>query len=233
MKSFKSGHGALRRLVVPTVIVGLLLVKSTVTWGQNEIERNWGFGWDDGLTLRKWLGARWELSLAAGPDDFLNKSETRSWFLDTPAVQHGLLEIPEDIREEHGWVRFQLGRLVKKKDQFAVTAYGGVVYEWIVHQERSLMLHELNSNYDTFELDRHTQRWILTLGLRPSWQPTSFLTVETAFGLNFIMENWDQTTHQAYSGVEEIDFQELDGNGQQFEDFGFEGVASIQVFVWL
>jgi hypothetical protein len=235
MKFSNIYSGALRRLAAPmsAAVMILVLVIPSTSLAQEKVDRKWGIGWDDGLTARMWLSGRWELAVAAGPDDYLNKVETRSWYLDTPEAQQGLLEVPEDIREEHGWVRFQLGRLLKKKDSFAVVAYGGLVYEWIVHQERTLMLHELNNNYDTFELDRHTERWILTLGFRPSWQPTSFLTVETGFGLNFIMENWDQSTNRTWSGVEGHDYQESDGHGQQFEDFGLEGMASIQIFIWL
>lgn len=206
---------------------------SATASAQNTVQHTWGVGWDHGLTVRTWLGGQWEVSVAAGPDDYLNKTETRSWFLNTPDSQQGLLEVPEDIREEHGWVRLQLGRLLKKKNDFAVVGYGGVVYEWIVHQERSLMLQDLSNSYTTFELDRHTRRWILTLGFRPSWQPVSFLTVETAFGLNFIMEDWDQTNQMTWSGVEGKDYSELDGHGQKFQDFGVEGIASIQFFIWL
>ena len=200
---------------------------------QGSVDRTWGIGWDHGLTARSWFGGVWEVSLAAGPDDYLSKIESRSWFLDTPSVQQGLLEVPEDVREEHGWVRAQVGRLIKEQGDFTVTGYGGIVYQWINRQNRSLTLHELNGDYDTFELDRHTRRWVFTLGFRPAWQPVSFLTIEAAFGLNYIVENWEQSSYQTWAGVEGNDFQELDGHGEMFQDFGLEGLASIQVFIWL
>ncbi len=231
MKFLNRTCGALGRLAGPMLL--LMLLMPGWSQGQEMVERTWGVGWDNGLTVRTWLGGRWELAVSAGPDDYLRKEETRSWYLNAPEAQHGLLEVPQDIREEHGWVRFQAGRLIKKKNQFAVVGYGGVLYEWIVHQERSLMLQEVSNLYDTFELDRHTQRWIFTLGLRPSWQPVSFLTIEAAFGLNFVVEDWDQTTTETWAGVDGHDYQELDGHGQQFDDFGIDGMASIQIFLWL
>ncbi len=235
MTFLKMEGEAPRRPVGWLLLIVLMLMMGAAGSGraQEKVDRTWGVGWDHGLTVRTWLGGCWELSVAAGPEDYLNKVETRSWFLNIPENQQGLLEVPEDTREEHGWVRLQVGRLIKKKDQFAVTGYGGLTYEWIVHQERNLLLHELNNNYDTFELDRHTQRWILTLGFRPSWQPVSFLTVEAAFGLNYIMESWDQTSIRTWSGTEGRDYQETDGAGQEFQDFGLEGLASIQIFIWL
>ncbi|MCP4293341.1 MAG: hypothetical protein GY780_16065 [bacterium] len=214
--------------------IGLMLVLllPSLAASQEPVQRKWGFGWDHGLSARMWIDGHWELSVAAGPDDYLSKTETRNWMLNAPPAHHGLLEIPEDIREEHGWVRIQGGRLIKNLDPFSIVGYAGLTYEWIVRQERSLTLEGLNTDFDTFELDRHTQRWIMTLGFRPAWQPTSFLTVEAAFGLNFIIENWDQSSYQTYAGVSGHDYQELDGHGQMFQDFGLEGLSSIQVFLW-
>jgi len=233
MNLLNTKSDALMRIAGIIFAAGLIVTLNGVASAQENVDRTWGLGWDNGLTVRTWLGGVWEVAVAAGPDDYLAKEETRSWFLNTPESQQGLLEVPLDIREEHGWVRLQVGRLIKKKGAFAATGYGGVVYEWIVHQDRKLILDEMNADYDTFELDRHTRRWILTLGIRPSWQPTSFLTVETAFGLNFIMENWDQTTKQTWAGRDGTDSQDLDGHGQKFQDFGLESMASIQFFIWL
>ncbi len=217
------------------LVFGLLLALGFPCFApaQEPVERTWGFGYDHGLTVRAWLGGLWEVSLAAGPSDYLSKVESRSWLISSPSVQQGLLEVPEDVREEHGWVRMQVGRLIRQEGQFTVVGYGGVVYEWLNSQERSLVLHDLNNDYDTFELDRHTRRWIMSLGFRPAWQPVSFMTVEAAFGLNFIVENWDQTIHRTWSGAEGDDYQEFDGHVQIFEDFGLEAMASIQVFIWL
>jgi hypothetical protein len=227
--------GRLPGITLAAILSALILVLlfAGLCQAQEPVDRKWGIGWDQGLTLRAWLGGRWEIALAAGPDDYLSKEETRSWFVSDPSSRQGVPEVPEDIREEHGWVRFQLGRLIKRHGDFAVAGYGGVVYEWIVHQERNLVLQDLGNGYDSFELDRNTERWVMTLGLRPSWQPTSFLTIETAFGLNFIVDNWDQTTNRTWTGVDGSDHLELDGHGQKFQDFGFEGAASVQIFIWL
>ena len=240
MKFYLTIGGTQRRPLNILFIKSLLLVALLVLMSipgmspaQEPVERTWGFGWDHGLTARAWINGLWEVSLAAGPDDYLTKVESRSWLLADPAGQHGFLEVPEDVREEHGWVRVQAGRLIRQQGDFTVTGYGGVVYEWVVHQERSLLLHDLNNDYDTYEQDRHTRRWIMTLGFRPAWQATSFLTIEAAFGLNFIVENWEETIHRTYSGNPGFDYQELDGHSEIFEDFGLEGLASIQVFIWL
>lgn len=200
--------------------------------GQEPVQRRWGLGWDHGLTLRGWLSGRWEFSVAAGPNDYLNKSEVRNWrFLDPPTVQ-GVLEVPDDVREEHGWVRAQAGRLIRKQGDFALVGYLGLAYEWAVFQERSLVLQDLSNDYATTELDRHTRRWIMTAGFRPSWQVTSLLTLETSFGLDFMVENWDQDRGETFAGQQGVNREQTSGHGEFFRDFGIDGSASIQLFFW-
>jgi hypothetical protein len=195
-------------------------------------QQAWGFGWDDGLTVRRWLGTGWELALSAGPDDYLTKTESQAWLLSVPAQQHGALQVPEDHRQEHGWVRAQVGRLVTRRGDLALVGYTGLVYNWIDYQERSLVLDTLIGDYDTWESDRFTERWILTLGVRPSWRPTAFLTVEFALGLNFVWESWDQTTTRTYAGVAGGDQTRDQGHSRSFSDFGWEGASSLQFFFW-
>lgn len=195
-------------------------------------EAAWALGWEDGLTLRHRTAGGWVFSVAAGPDDYLHKSETRARLLADPVEVQGLLEVPEDVREEHGWVRAQFGREIRHEGAFRITAFGNLTYEWLSHQERQLLLDDLVHDYDTFELDRFTDRWILAVGLRPSWRVVSWLSVETAFGLRFVHDEWEQSTVRTHAGVEGQDLSATDGRDQQFQDFGFDGAASVQFFLW-
>ncbi len=213
----------------------LMLVTSVLAvpaLGAERAPQAWGVGWDDGLTVRRWLGSQWELSVAAGPDDYLTQSETRQYFLADPSLQHGTLQVPQDNRQEQGWVRVQVGHLITRRDDLALVGYTGLVYNWIDYQERSLVLDRLVGDFDTWELDRFTERWILSLGLRPSWRPADFLTIEMAVGLNFIWESWDQVTERTYAGVTGADRTVDSGHSRAFEDFGWEGAASLKFLFW-
>ena len=221
-----------RLLAASLVMVVLGLVAAGPGLAQEPVNRSWGLGWDEGLTLRYWFGGKWEFSLAGGPDDYLVKDEVRSWNLTDPEQLQGQLEIPRDLRDEHGWVRVQTGRLIAHHQQLALVGYTGLVYEWIDHQERSLELDNLLGDYDTFELDRFTHHWILTLGLRPSWQPTDFMTIESSFGLNFTWTSWDQDTRQTWAGIEGENRSITSGHGRTFQDFGWDGLASLQFLFW-
>ncbi len=214
------------------LLLVLILLTAQPVAATEPVEQVWGLGWDDGLTVRRWLGSRWELAVAAGPDDYLVKVETRQWLLSEPSAQHGALQVPEDHRREQGWVRGQVGYLLTRREQVALVAYSGLVYNWSDDQERTLVLDPLVGDYDTQEIDRFTERWVLTLGLRPSWRPVDFLTIDMAMGLNFVWENWEQTTHRTFAGVPGNDSILDDGHGRGFEDFGWEGAGSLQFFFW-
>lgn len=213
-------------------LVGLLVSIPGLGLGQEPVERTWGFGWDDGLTLRYWLDGKWEFALSAGPDDYLVKDEERTWQAGDPQDLQGMVEVPRDVRDEHGWVRLQAGRLVAKRDNIALVGFTGLTYEWIDHQDRHLQLDSMQGDYDTYELTRFTHHWVWALGLRPSWQATSFMTIETSFGLQFTWDSWDQSIHETWAGVEGESLIITSGHGRSFQDFGWEGMASLQFMFW-
>ena len=217
----------------------VLLVCALAVWGGSAVAQesgmhsgSWGLGWEDGLTLRHRMGA-WDLGVAAGPDDYLVKQEDRVWLSTDPESVQGRLELPLDEREEHGWVRLRAGRSLRERGRFGLAAFLGLSYEWIDHQERQLDLDALVGDYDTFELDRFTDYWILEAGLRPSWQLADWVDCEFSFGLRYVWENWDQSVTSTWAGVEQPDHTGTDGDGHRFQDFGWEGVSSLAFVFWL
>ena len=193
-------------------------------------ERVWGFGWDQGLTVRRWLGA-WELSLAAGPNDYLDKSEQRVFDPDAPDDLQGALEVPADDRREEGWVRLQAGYRVARYQSLAAVAFTGLVYNWEDSQYSHIHLGQ-DGLYDAYDTGRFTHRWALELGMRPAWRPVPFLSIETAFGLRFSWQTWSETEHQVYdSGLTSVRT-ERNGDFSSFQDFGWDGLGSLQIVVW-
>lgn len=192
--------------------------------------RVWGFGWDDGLTVRRWLGD-WELSLAAGPDDYLRKSEQRTWDTEAPDEIQGALEVPDDDRREEGWVRLQAGYRVATYKTLAAVVYTGLVYNW-EDSQYSYTSVDYEGLYHSYDADRFTHRWLLELGFRPSWRPVEFLSIETAFGLRFAWNTWSETETRSWDNGERV--QTLEGNGDfsSFTDFGWDGMSSLKFIVW-
>lgn len=230
---FQNGSAAWRSLMT----VGLLLLlQGAVPAAEASVgaEKKWALGWEEGMTLRYRTGSGWLFSVGGGPQDYLHKEELRANLLGDPSSLHDLLQVPVDTREEHGWVRIQAGKelLQPQPSGFMVTAFSSLTFEWFNHQERQLLLDELVHEYDTFELDRHTGRWIFALGLRPSYRVTDWFSVETAFGVGFIHDDWDETVKRTHAGVTGHDTEITDGRDQWAQDFGFDGAGAVQFFFW-
>jgi len=219
----------LKRLVIWAALV--LLMAGSATAGEAERDRPWGVGWDEGLTVRRWLG-NWELALSAGPDDSLAKVESRSWNQGDPPAQHGALGGPLDDRRESGWVRLQGGYRVASQRTLALVGFAGLAYNWVDEQERTLTLDTLTGNYDAWERDRFTNRWLLSVGLRPSWRPTPFLSLEASFGLQFLWEDWEEAEAFLRAGDTVPDITRRDGTGSSFQDLGWDSLSSVAVIVW-
>lgn len=196
----------------------------------DERARNWGFGWDSGLTVRRWLGD-WELSLAAGPNDYLDKSEQRSWDTAASGEQQGALEVPRDDRREEGWVRLQAGFRAARYQTLAAVVYAGMVYNWRDAQQSSTYL-SFDGLYDRRDVDRFAGRWVAELGFRPAWRPVPFLSIETAFGLRFSWENWSATEIRTFASGDRTITTESNGDLSSFQSFGWTGMGSLQLIVW-
>jgi hypothetical protein len=188
----------------------------------------WGFGWDDGLTVRRWLGA-WELSLAAGPDDDLVQIESTDWNQADPA----LVEVPRDERRESGWVRGQIGYRLQREGPLTLVGFAGLTYNWIDYQDKIASLDPVSGGYDVAETNRFTHRWAWEVGLRPAWNPYRWLTVEFSFGLRYAWERWDESTVEQNAGAPDPDRVERDGEGSSFQDFGWDGLSSLAFVFWL
>ncbi len=210
----------------------MLLGASGAAAAAEEPPRTWGLGWDDGLTVRRWLGA-WELALAAGPDDQLVQEARTSWHTSAPPDYQGLVEVPRDDRRESGFVRGQVGRRVLRAGPLTAVAFAGLAYNWIDRQERSLLLDPVSGGYDELEVNGFTHRWWWEIGLRPAWQPWRRLSLEFSYGLRYTWENWDETWVRQRPGQTTPDRDELDGEASRFSDFGWEGLASLAFIIWL
>ena len=100
------------------------------------VTRKWGLGWDDGPTGRLWLKGVWELSLAGGPDDY--RRDREDFYYTTgypPAYEEQERAGSSGDRDEQGFVRAQVGRLLTRRGPLAAVAYLGVGYTWLNAQD--------------------------------------------------------------------------------------------------
>ena len=221
--------GRLLSAAAAVCLLGLLLLGTTDVEAADR-ERKWGFGWDDGLTLRRWLGD-WELALSAGPNDYLSKTEERIWDPSDPIDLQGALEVPADDRREEGWVRFQVGHLAATYDDFGLVVFSGLTYNWRDVQNSSTAL-DYTGLYDSYDWSYFDNNWILELGLRPSWRPVEFLSIEMAYGLRFTWTDRTETKVQSLDGGLNVIRTERASDYRSFSDFGWSGLGSLKFLFW-
>ncbi|MCK9996858.1 MAG: hypothetical protein KAH56_11335 [Candidatus Krumholzibacteria bacterium] len=198
------------------------------------VDRKWGLGWDSGLTARLWLGGVWEIGVAAGPNDFLNDGEHHTYNTGQPPNWYEREELTStDDRNESGFVRFQAGRLLSRRGPLALVLFSGLQYQWTDLRNNSdrIDLDDPDNNYmRVLNFDNST--WTLSLGIRPSFVVLDFLTIETAFGLEYRWFRSDWVERQEYPETGQIWVDVRSNEGNSFDDSGWNGMASLQFLVW-
>jgi hypothetical protein len=220
------------------VVVCMTLVAAAVSQAAavetGPVDRKWGLGWDNGLTARLWLGGVWELGVAAGPQDYLLDSEGYDYGTGYPPEwdesESGTLS--ED-RTESGFVRVQAGRLVTRRGPLALVCFTGVQYQWSdgrSEYQREFPL-DPDENY-IYSSDYDASTWTWGLGLRPSFVVLDFLTIETAFGLEYRWFKSEHVSRKEFPETGQLSLETHLDDGNRFDDTGWTGMGSLQFIVW-
>jgi hypothetical protein len=212
----------------------MLLIPVPAAVETGPVERKWGLGWDEGLTARLWLGGVWELGVAAGPEDFLMDSERSEYSTGYPPEwdEYQIDSLNEE-RRESGFVRGQVGRLLGRRGPLAAVCYLGLQYQWSDGRSVYSTEHPLDPEMDnTLSYDSDSSAWTLALGLRPSFVVLDFLTIETAFGLEYRWFKNEFVGRREFPETGELFTESEHRDGNRFDDSGWNGMASLQFFVW-
>lgn len=221
-----------RNIVCVVLMTAVSLQVAAVETGP--VERRWGLGWDNGLTARLWLGGVWELGVAAGPQDYLQDSEGYAY--DTgypPEWDESESETLTADRTESGFVRVQAGRLVSRRGPLALVCFTGVQYQWSdgrSEYQRDFPLDPDENYIHTSDYDASTWTW--GLGLRPSFVVLDFLTIETAFGLEYRWFTSEYVSRREYTETGQLSVESSIDDGNRFDDSGWTGMGSLQFMVW-
>jgi len=186
------------------------------------------------LTARLWLGGVWEFAVAAGPNDNLSQREGFEYDTGSPPEwnEKENERISEDKRES-GFVRFQAGRLVSRRGPLALVCYSGLQYTWSDSRysySNVDLANPENSRDGVRDYDRST--WDLRLGIRPSFIILDFLTIETAFGLQYSWGTFDEVERTVYPETGQVLLNANIDDSHRFSHYGWSGMGSLQFIVW-
>ena len=231
MSLFKQPHRALPGILALVIMFSAIQANAVET---GPVDRKWGLGWDSGLTARLWLGGVWELAVAAGPNDNLSTSEGFDYDTGRPPDWNEREDsnVREDKREA-GFVRLQGGRLVSRRGPLALVCFTGLQYTWTDSRYSNIVVDidtPENSHSTVRDYDRST--WAVSLGIRPSFIVLDFLTIETAFGLQYSWSDYEELDRTDYPESGQV---RLDGRvdeGTSFRYSGWSGMGSLQFIIW-
>ncbi len=193
--------------------------------------RRWSVGWENGITLRRAVGA-WDFSVSAGPADWLSDEDTYDWNTDLPDSLQGFRRGTDNHRTESGFVRIGAARELAGWHEFSLHGTLDGMYDWSNAQDKYEDFRQVNGDYDRRVTDNDRREWSLALGLRFAWRPVPFLGIQTRLGLRIRSETSTYTTTDFDSGTLDVTRTSRPGRDIRFEDFGNYGTSSLEFFVW-
>ncbi len=157
------------------------------SWAMAEFvpsDHRWTVGYEDGITLRRFLGENWEVFLGVGIYD--SGSENRSETIQV--LPEGVSEFDSEgtgkTDNESNFVILGVGRSILRHNRFWLTGIFKVKLQrgWYKYtKDENYISGSSNSYYDTSS----TETISTFLGLRPAYDLTSRITLVLEFGLNF------------------------------------------------
>lgn len=212
----------------------LMVVMAGVVYAEDSFsrERNWGFGWDNGLTLRRNIGL-WQVGVSGGPDDYLEDSTTHISGNVFPDSLQGFMTEENSRKEESGFVRLDVARLVTQYQNFQVHGVMEGRYSWLDYQRSQLRYRQSSENWYENRDDRFTKRYSLSLGIRLTWFPLDFFSFEYDMGLVYSWMDYEDKDFDRDFADEEWDQYTRDSSSQGFDDYGSNDILhSLKAFIW-
>ena len=195
-------------------------------------ERNWGFGWDDGLVLRRNFDL-WQVGVSAGPNDRLTDSYTHRSGTALPDSLQGFLAEEIHYRTESGFVALHVARELTEYRNLKLLGLVTGRYTWIDDKDEVRRYEAWNGGFYVYSTERFTELYRLMLGIRLAWFPVDFISLETEFGLMYTWSD-QETKYLNYSEHDEEWTSEFsESSSQAFDDFGpYDLTTDIQLILW-
>lgn len=224
-------------LVCAAAAAVVLPVAAVAADGEAPRARKWGLGWDQGLTLRRWV-ADWELGVTAGPDDWLDERTTRVWDTAESDSLQGRDDGGTDYRRESGFVRLGVGRVVAREAPLDFLAQVGLRYLWS-NERRDRTYYNYNvTAVNIVREDTFRDTWTLDAGFRVAWRPTPFLGIETAFYLYYSWSEYERLERDLHRDLEpplesdRVELLQIRDSERRFHHDGWNGLGDLVFVVW-
>jgi len=192
-------------------------------------QRRWTVGYENGVTIRRFLGDNWEIFLGGGPNDSLGESH-RTIYRDVVDEFSGMYsQNGEDTKVEEGYVFLGTGRTLIRDHRFWLAGTFSVKYRWSNYQTSQFLDNFYHESYQSSQITGHDMTTTAYLGFRPAYDITSRITMMLSMGIYFSHQTstWDKwAVDEEYPVYKKRFSSNQDDTGL----FGYYGIQSISFF---
>lgn len=191
-------------------------------------EHRWTIGYEDGITLRRFLGENWEVYLGGGPNDQIYEYESTIFQYPDDDIPTHYSDYEDINKSESGFVHLGVGRRLLSEKRFWLTAFINVNYNWNNYQTKYKRDYIESGEYRMQERVGHAMSTTVSLGLRPAFDITSRITLVVDFGIYFrhSTETWDETS-QYYNNNWSMETERVTKTNDTVRMFGYRDIESI------
>lgn len=173
-------------------------------------EHRWTIGYDDGLSLHRFIGDNWDIFIGGGPND--SKNEYNSLYYDVVDTFSNQLtsERTDSRKNEEGHVYLGAGRSILRDDRFWMAGVVRLRYSWSNYQNVSVQESFDSDYFRATERIGHSMNTRLYLGLRPSYDLTSRITLMVKMGVYFSHDTntYDESIQNGDGDIEKRHYHE-------------------------
>ena len=169
----------------------------------------WTIGYEGGITLRRFLGSKWEIYMGGGPDDFKSNRDDVSYRYPHEDGPTDSEKNYNSHKSESGFVNIGLGRKLVQENRFWLTAFINLSYNWDNYQDTNERDYDNSDRFRQTESVGHRMYTALSLGLRPSYDITSRIVLMADFKIYYQNLTWTE------------DYREDDFNGEEWEIYKY------------
>jgi hypothetical protein len=214
-------------------LVLLLTVGGVQAGEEAERARNWGLGWENGLTLRRQLG-EWQVGVTAGPNDSLSDHDVTLFENDLPDSLQGIVSSSRSSRTESGYVRLHLARRLASQRTLVLSGVLGGGYSWSDEGSGRSQFYFGDMDWSENRVDLFSETWQLRLGTRVAWYPVPFVSLEAEFGLIYQWNTNESDRWYRNSGEQEWSLEHEANRSHSFRTYDNTDLTyNLHIIFWL
>lgn len=217
------------------ILIALALALSLPAMAYAEFvpsDHRWTIGYEEGITVRRFLGESWEVYLGGGPRYYTSASETQ--YLDDPSNENSFSDSISQsaYQDKGGKIFFGVGRSLLREDRFWLAGLINLRHYWSNSSSSDNV--EYTNEPGEAEKGNVGHSWSTTVhfGLRPALDITRRITIMVEMGISF--SHYSSTKDYWSENPDHINWWDNDSqrnanSNTSVDLYGYSGINSIRM----